>query len=124
MNKWCAREDLNLHAVASTSPSSWRVYQFHHWRKILGSNNYRKLKAKSITEVIKFYKRLELHEKCKKEVNFCRLVNLFNCLRGPNYMTARTQLKKRKTGTSSGGISKMGGEERRTGKKLSPFARQ
>jgi hypothetical protein len=23
---WCAREDLNLHVLADTSPSSWRVY--------------------------------------------------------------------------------------------------
>ncbi len=27
-NSWCAREDLNLHALAGTSPSCWRVYHF------------------------------------------------------------------------------------------------
>jgi hypothetical protein len=32
---WCRREDLNLHGVAPTSPSSWRVYQFHHFGVIL-----------------------------------------------------------------------------------------
>lgn len=25
--KWCAREDSNLHTLADTSPSSWRVYR-------------------------------------------------------------------------------------------------
>ncbi len=25
--KWCGREDLNLHGLAPTSPSSWRVYR-------------------------------------------------------------------------------------------------
>ena len=29
---WCGREDLNLHGLAATSPSSLRVYQFHHVR--------------------------------------------------------------------------------------------
>jgi hypothetical protein len=28
----CAREDSNLHDLAITSPSSWRVYQFRHRR--------------------------------------------------------------------------------------------
>ena len=32
--KWCARVDLNHHALANTSPSSWPVYQFQHWRII------------------------------------------------------------------------------------------
>ena len=27
---WWAKEDLNLHGIAPTSPSSLRVYQFHH----------------------------------------------------------------------------------------------
>ena len=26
----CPGQDSNLHTLASTSPSSWRVYQFHH----------------------------------------------------------------------------------------------
>ena len=26
----CPEQDSNLHTVAGTSPSSWRVYQFHH----------------------------------------------------------------------------------------------
>ena len=26
----CPEEDSNLHGLAATSPSSWRVYQFHH----------------------------------------------------------------------------------------------
>lgn len=26
----CPEQDSNLHTLASTSPSSWRVYQFHH----------------------------------------------------------------------------------------------
>lgn len=26
----CLREDLNLHGVSPTSPSSWRAYQFRH----------------------------------------------------------------------------------------------
>lgn len=26
----CPGQDLNLHPVIGTSPSSWRVYQFHH----------------------------------------------------------------------------------------------
>lgn len=26
----CPGQDLNLHDLAVTSPSSWRVYQFHH----------------------------------------------------------------------------------------------
>lgn len=25
-NQWCGREDSNLHRIAPTSPSSWRVY--------------------------------------------------------------------------------------------------
>ncbi len=28
----CGRLDLNQHSLATTSPSSWRVYQFHHYR--------------------------------------------------------------------------------------------
>ena len=27
---WCRRGDSNSHSLAATSPSSWRVYQFHH----------------------------------------------------------------------------------------------
>ena len=27
---WCRRGDLNPHALAGTSPSSWRVCQFRH----------------------------------------------------------------------------------------------
>ena len=27
---WCRRGDLNPHALAGTSPSSWRVYLFRH----------------------------------------------------------------------------------------------
>ena len=30
--RWCAGEDSNLHALASTSPSSWPVYRFQHPR--------------------------------------------------------------------------------------------
>ncbi len=26
----CPEQDSNLHTVTGTSPSSWRVYQFHH----------------------------------------------------------------------------------------------
>ena len=26
----CPGQDLNLHVLANTSPSSWRVYRFHH----------------------------------------------------------------------------------------------
>gem|GEM_PF-3856644 len=29
---WCAGEDLNLHVLADTSPSSWPVCQFQHPR--------------------------------------------------------------------------------------------
>ena len=29
---WCAKEDSNLHDLAATTPSKWRVYQFHHSR--------------------------------------------------------------------------------------------
>ncbi len=32
IDEWCAREDLNLHVLSNTSPSSWPVYQFQHWR--------------------------------------------------------------------------------------------
>ena len=32
----CAREDSNLHTRKSTSPSSWRVYRFHHVRIVRG----------------------------------------------------------------------------------------
>gem|GEM_PF-5696631 len=28
----CAREDSNFHRVTPTTPSRWRVYQFHHVR--------------------------------------------------------------------------------------------
>jgi hypothetical protein len=28
----CAREDSNFHEVTPTTPSRWRVYQFHHSR--------------------------------------------------------------------------------------------
>jgi hypothetical protein len=28
--RWCRRGDLNPHALAGTSPSSWRVYLFRH----------------------------------------------------------------------------------------------
>lgn len=34
---WCAREDSNLHDLAVTSPSSWRVCQFRHERVWGGS---------------------------------------------------------------------------------------
>ena len=27
---WCPGQDSNLHVLANTSPSSWRVYQFRH----------------------------------------------------------------------------------------------
>src|SRR3989338_4135453 len=30
---WCAGEDLNLHVLADTSPSSWPVYRFQHPRE-------------------------------------------------------------------------------------------
>lgn len=30
--KMCARGDSNSHALASTTPSRWRVYLFHHVR--------------------------------------------------------------------------------------------
>lgn len=30
LGKWCRRRDSNPHSLATTSPSSWRVYQFHH----------------------------------------------------------------------------------------------
>ena len=33
INMLCGREDLNLHELAPTSPSSWRVYQFRHCRE-------------------------------------------------------------------------------------------
>lgn len=28
--KECPRQDSNLHKIALTTPSRWRVYQFHH----------------------------------------------------------------------------------------------
>ena len=34
LKKLCPEQDSNLHTVIGTSPSSWRVYQFHH----LGNN--------------------------------------------------------------------------------------
>ncbi len=30
LSLWCRGEDSNLHILADTSPSSWRVYQFRH----------------------------------------------------------------------------------------------
>ena len=27
---WCPEQDSNLHTVTGTTPSKWRVYQFHH----------------------------------------------------------------------------------------------
>ncbi len=42
----CPEQDSNLHTVTGTSPSSWRVYQFHH----LGVN---KIKDKSIKIKVK-----------------------------------------------------------------------
>ena len=33
VNYWCGRKDLNLHALASASPSSWCVCQFRHFRE-------------------------------------------------------------------------------------------
>lgn len=29
----CPRQDLNLHNLSVTTPSKWRVYQFHHMGK-------------------------------------------------------------------------------------------
>ena len=29
-NSWCPGQDLNLHDYKVTTPSRWRVYQFHH----------------------------------------------------------------------------------------------
>ena len=34
----CPEQDSNLHTLASTSPSSWRVYQFHHLGNISFEN--------------------------------------------------------------------------------------
>ncbi len=34
--KWCRGRDLNPHRLTPTTPSRWRVYQFHH----LGRNPY------------------------------------------------------------------------------------
>ena len=31
----CPEQDSNLHTVTGTSPSSWRVYQFHHLGDLL-----------------------------------------------------------------------------------------
>ncbi len=33
MGDWCGREDSNFHSLSATSPSSLRVYQFHHVRR-------------------------------------------------------------------------------------------
>ena len=38
----CPEQDSNLHTVTGTSPSSWRVYQFHH----LGVERLKGTKAK------------------------------------------------------------------------------
>ncbi len=35
----CPGQDSNLHTLASTSPSSWRVYQFHHLGVVGGAQN-------------------------------------------------------------------------------------
>ncbi len=35
----CPGQDSNLHTLASTSPSSWRVYQFHHLGVVFGAQN-------------------------------------------------------------------------------------
>ena len=35
---FCGEEDLNFHTLSSTSTSSWRVYQFHHRRVLIGKN--------------------------------------------------------------------------------------
>jgi hypothetical protein len=32
---WCPGRDLNPYSLAATSPSSWRVYQFHHLGKFI-----------------------------------------------------------------------------------------
>ena len=37
---WCAEEDSNLHTLTSTSPSSLRVYQFHHPRNCKDINAF------------------------------------------------------------------------------------
>jgi hypothetical protein len=33
---WCRGGDLNSHRLSPTTPSRWRVYQFHHLGKIAG----------------------------------------------------------------------------------------
>jgi hypothetical protein len=37
----CPGQDSNLHTLASTSPSSWRVYQFHHLGGLAQSSELR-----------------------------------------------------------------------------------
>ena len=48
LERWCGREDLNLHTLTGTCTSSMRVCQFRHDRKInfiapTSSNTYLKL---------------------------------------------------------------------------------
>ena len=38
---WCGGLESNQHSLAATSPSSWRVYQFRHHRKLVNKRIFR-----------------------------------------------------------------------------------